>query len=383
MRSVLGIQSSLAYLAFGLLCTTGCAGVPWASPSQQAQATPQFEDPAGAALAMAKLCEAQGSFEEAAAHCHRAIEANPEMVDAYHRLAIIEAKQELFEQSFSTFSKALRLSPNSPQLLADLGYALYLDERYDMSEKALRKAISIDSELPVAKTHLAMVLERSEQDSAVDPAEQFAAVDDMEAADDAEAAVIEDIVEVQTAANEAAKLPDDVANARSKEQTDAITDAAQAITQRAKPLIIEDSAVQPARYVLEPAAETSERYASEEAEVNTSQQVEQAVFYKAEEESFAAADEVTENVVQPAAALLPVQKKKPALRRPGNPLADLSDAMTLLETRRPRKSSECSCDSCDEEATCGKLEATSGPIRLNVPSSSRRSTDHSTLNILE
>ncbi len=226
------------------------------------------------------------NWKQAAELCQSALEINPEMVEAYHRLAIIEAKQEMYEDSYATFTKALRLSPNNPQLLSDLGYALYLGDRFEMSEKALRKAIELNPNLAVAKSHLAMVLAESGQIEASDSARLLATAD--EADDPLDVDVDDEGLELDDAS--VTDLADDDADSQeapetlplelAAEQLGAATPEIETVAHQVKTTSGNRSKVQPARYVLEQSQETlvSDSDQLDSSRTNSTPHVEQAVY---------------------------------------------------------------------------------------------------------
>lgn len=392
MNFVLGIRSSLTWLALGVLFTTGCAGFPGIMLPKQKEATASIEDPAAAELALGKLREARGELEAAAEHCHNALQMNPEMVEAYHRLAIIEAKQELYEDSYTTFTKALRLSPNSPQLLSDLGYALYLGDRFEMSEKALRKAIDLNPELAVARSHLAMVLAQSDDLEARDSARQLATADDgdesLELEIDDEDLEYEDNFASDLVENEAdlQDTPETMPLERASEELTTTTPRVEAEAFQLRSKTGGRSKVQSARYVLEQSQETFESDIEQVDDFRQTPHVEQAVYCEVDA---ACGEDCHECAVsaQPAAALLPVKKepllKIPVLKRGSNPLADLGEAMSLLKTRRSRTTQESTVDETENKEAPIQSSRRTKRIKANLGAEESASTEDSTLSFIE
>lgn len=393
MNLVFGLRSCLILLALGALFTTGCAGFPGLMQPTQPEATATVVDPAGAELALAKLREAHGELETAAELCQSALEINPEMVEAYHRLAIIEAKQEMYEDSYATFTKALRLSPNNPQLLSDLGYALYLGDRFEMSEKALRKAIELNPNLAVAKSHLAMVLAESGQIEASDSARLLATADE---ADDPSVVDVDDDgqelddASVTDLANDDAdsqEAPETLPLELAAEQLGAATPEIETVSHQVKSASGNRSKVQPARYVLEQSQETivSDSDQLDSSRTNSTPHVEQAVYCELDD---ACGEDCRECAVsaQPAAALLPLKKepllKLPELKKGSNPLADLGEAMSLLK-RRPRQTQEKPEVESPEQSAPIRSSRRPQRLKLDLAPQSATDNDSSTLNIVE
>ena len=65
----------------------------------------------------------QGKYEEAAAHCTRALQLNPQLPEAYYNLGNIRFQQDDFEHAVINYQKALSLRPGWPQVQKNLSMA--------------------------------------------------------------------------------------------------------------------------------------------------------------------------------------------------------------------------------------------------------------------
>ncbi len=391
MKSVLRIRSSWPVLAFALLCGTGCAAFPGGKTAQQPPQATSQEDAATTALALAELSQIRGDLEEAAEHCQVAIGANPQMAEAYHRLAILQAKQDQFEQSFASFTRALRLSPHDPKLLSDLGYALYLDDRFEMSAKALRKAIQLDPTLNSAKNHLAMVLEQGNlQEESVAPQQladskndkaslsetngaQLATIDDSEVVTDMPRLEADEIVSDANVLVESSQQtsPQVVLPRIAQEQSDVVDEVDQSIAHLPEMSPVDSSAVQPVQYLQERSSDSS----SDESD--SSHAVDPAIFYDSVEEA------TPESSSNSAAKVQPATHREPVARRRGNPMSDLSEAMKLLEVRRVGGLSQTSEQTTAEIARESEPNDAPHLIRLDPAPRSSGQDDRSSLNIID
>jgi len=83
----------------------------------------------------------QGRIEEAKTHYEQVLRQQPNHSLAHHRLAIIADKQKDFQIAEYHYRMALARSASDPDLLSDLGYSYFLQEKYRQSEQALRDAL--------------------------------------------------------------------------------------------------------------------------------------------------------------------------------------------------------------------------------------------------
>ncbi len=384
MRSFLKIRSSWPVLLFTIISTTGCAAFP-GGQAKQTQETASHEDLATMDLARAELCEIRGDLEEAAEYCHGIIATDPQRVAAHHRLAIIEAKQEQFDQSFDSFTRALRLAPNDPKLLSDLGYALYLGDRLDMAEKALQKAIQLDPTLTVAKDHLALVLEQSGSvEENIDPQQVVDAENNGVSAPETDRMQISKVDRIEQVDDmpdlEVAEIVSDV-NELVIEKVVSKIEVQAAVPQVLKEQVNGEDRVVSVQYVedadmLEPVSRLSDAGVVEGDASELSRAADPAIYYRSVDERTSESNANEESAVQHATHLKPLGKRR------GSPLSDLSEAMTLLEGRRSRGSNAISKQPPAEAVKLSEPHDVPQIIRLDSKSRVTLPEDRSTLNIV-
>lgn len=136
----------------GLLA--GCASLPSGPATRSVSKTERRE----ATLACARLCERHNDAGQARRIYQALIKENPKQVEPYHRLAVLAAKEGNFAEAEAYFQKALAAGPATAELLSDMGYALYLQDRLPEAEKALRRAVEVDPNYLAAHNNLGLVL---------------------------------------------------------------------------------------------------------------------------------------------------------------------------------------------------------------------------------
>jgi tetratricopeptide (TPR) repeat protein len=92
-------------------------------------------------LALARLGERRGQSEGATQLYRKIAQKYPHHPAAYHRLGVLFARENNFNDANECFEYAAQLAPPSLELLSDLGYCYYLQSRYDEAEQVLRHAL--------------------------------------------------------------------------------------------------------------------------------------------------------------------------------------------------------------------------------------------------
>lgn len=113
-------------------------------------------------LALARLCERRSESAKAREIYANLVKSAPKEIkaSAHHRLAVMAAKDERFDQADEHFRQALANLPNDSMLLSDAGYYFYLREQYGEAEKLLRRAVDRDAKNQAARNNLGLVLGR-------------------------------------------------------------------------------------------------------------------------------------------------------------------------------------------------------------------------------
>lgn len=131
---------------------------------------PYFSNPFGASgatasaqavdqkLSLARLHERHRKVDEALTIYRQVLADDPENALANHRMGVMAAEQGDLDQAIRHFDVAQRRAGQDAEVLADLGYALYLKDDLVGAETALRKASSIAPQNDRARSNLAIVL---------------------------------------------------------------------------------------------------------------------------------------------------------------------------------------------------------------------------------
>ena len=162
-------------LAIGLICLIGCQHLgrpgrerksPWDGGTSTTPISAAQE--AGAQIALGRVAEQRGDFEQAKAAYHAAIVRDGSRADAYQRLGVIADKQGKFRESAEQYRQAIKILPGNPEIYCDMGYSFYLQRRWAEAEMNFRQVIAIDPDHQRAHNNLGMVLARnSRTDEAV------------------------------------------------------------------------------------------------------------------------------------------------------------------------------------------------------------------------
>lgn len=99
-------------------------------------------------------------FDEAAGCLEKALEINPDLVEAHNGLGFISARRGQFDRAIDHFKKALALAPDSADLHVNLAYVYVSQNLLDLAAAEYQKAIAIQPDNHVAHTYLGTVLVR-------------------------------------------------------------------------------------------------------------------------------------------------------------------------------------------------------------------------------
>jgi Flp pilus assembly protein TadD len=108
-------------------------------------------------LAIARLSERQGDGDQARRLYSAYLERNPRHPLPHHRLGVMAARSAKFEEAEQHFQAALKIGSPSTELLCDLGYLYYLQDRLQEAEEVLRQACAADPANQAACNNLALV----------------------------------------------------------------------------------------------------------------------------------------------------------------------------------------------------------------------------------
>lgn len=87
----------------------------------------------------------QGRFDEAIVHSRKAIEERPNHIHAHHNLGRMLAEQGRFDEALVHFRKTVKLDPNFFDGYLNLGFILHFQGEYDEAIETLRRALSIQT----------------------------------------------------------------------------------------------------------------------------------------------------------------------------------------------------------------------------------------------
>src|SRR5262249_41799468 len=90
-------------------------------------------------VALAHSLEGRGEMAQAVALYEEALQKDPNRSDAWLRLAILHDQQGQFIESATMYQKALKAQPGSAEIYCDMGYSLYLQQRWPEAEMNLRQ----------------------------------------------------------------------------------------------------------------------------------------------------------------------------------------------------------------------------------------------------
>jgi len=118
-------------------------------------------------LALARLSERRNQPAQAERMYQEIIKKSPKDPAAYHRLAVLYAKQGKMKQAEENFNRALALKADEPEILSDAGYFYYLTGRPQQAEQHLRRALELSPGNRKYTTNLALAVgEQGRRDEA-------------------------------------------------------------------------------------------------------------------------------------------------------------------------------------------------------------------------
>jgi len=100
-------------------------------------------------------------FDEAVREFRKAIEIDPEYIEAYNNLGYTLLKQELYEEAIDTFVKGIKKDGNYADLHHNLGYAYFSIDKYGEAIREINNAIEINEDYVAAIFSLCLVYLKS------------------------------------------------------------------------------------------------------------------------------------------------------------------------------------------------------------------------------
>ncbi len=92
-------------------------------------------------LSLARLGERRGQGHLAQQIYTKIADENPRSIVAHHRLGILAARKGKLDQAEKHLQTARELAPPTAELLSDIGYCYYLQNRIEEAEKTLTAAV--------------------------------------------------------------------------------------------------------------------------------------------------------------------------------------------------------------------------------------------------
>lgn len=159
-----------------LLVDAGCSLIPtWDDVSSATKTVKDTvtgkarQDKLNKTYAEARLLERRKDFAGAESLYRELLKSEPRSRDCYHRLGVIAAQQQKYDDAHGHYKIALECSTPTPDLWSDIGYCFYLQNKMPEAEQALRQALTLQPQHRSALNNLALVVgEQGRIDEAYD-----------------------------------------------------------------------------------------------------------------------------------------------------------------------------------------------------------------------
>lgn len=154
-------------MLLGAFCLSGCtestAAVPaggWAQSGSDSEFQKQADRPATTKTlwAMADILATQGKDSECEYVLKRIIQNDPKFLPAYNSLAELQMRQGQTNAATATLQDALRIGPEDPVLLNNLGMCWLVRRDYDNALRVFDKAAGIAPENAKYRGNMAVAL---------------------------------------------------------------------------------------------------------------------------------------------------------------------------------------------------------------------------------
>ncbi|MFQ5503015.1 MAG: tetratricopeptide repeat protein [Phycisphaerae bacterium] len=121
-------------------------------------------------LAAGTMLERQNDLHGAIKQYKKALRADPMMVRAYNRLAVVHQKMNRFSEAEDFYKRGLAANPDSAMLHNNLGYCYLVQKEYEAAEQEFRHALALKPRFERARMNLAIALARTNRlgDSAIE-----------------------------------------------------------------------------------------------------------------------------------------------------------------------------------------------------------------------
>ncbi|MCA9256595.1 MAG: tetratricopeptide repeat protein, partial [Phycisphaerales bacterium] len=143
-----------------ILTVAGVIAIP-SGCSQPKGLTSQTRISPNTHIASGRMLEAQRNFGGAEDQYRQAIEAQPDLTIAHHRLAELYLKLGRFDDARRTLRSAIEAGADEASLRNNLGFTLLRLEQYDEAEQMFEAALAISPEFHRARMNLALLHARA------------------------------------------------------------------------------------------------------------------------------------------------------------------------------------------------------------------------------
>lgn len=109
-------------------------------------------------FAAAQLLEQQNYLEKSIVQYRHAVMSNHEYVAAYHRLGLLLSRTGHNVEAGEALARAVELMPDSAILRNNLGFEYVLQQKWELAERELRKAVELSPTFARAHINLGLVL---------------------------------------------------------------------------------------------------------------------------------------------------------------------------------------------------------------------------------
>ncbi len=133
-----------------------------ADPADLVRAKPEKEPTIDSSTfyAAALLLEHQGKYNMAIDKYHRAIQADPNSIASYNRIALLYLKMKKYDRAIETLKTVIERHPKSSLLHNNLGFVYLLQHKNKHAEAELRNALVINPNFKRAHANLGIALAR-------------------------------------------------------------------------------------------------------------------------------------------------------------------------------------------------------------------------------
>lgn len=149
------------------LAAAGCTTTPKHGPEllqlPQSEPSVKLTQPqiADMQFALGRTLEQRGETDQAMQAYTEALKHDAKRIDAHIRKAIVLTQQGKFTEAIASYQCAYDMNPENPDLFCNLGYTLYLQERWQESEKALKRCLGMKPDHHRAHNNLGLVMART------------------------------------------------------------------------------------------------------------------------------------------------------------------------------------------------------------------------------